>query len=37
VVAFAEKLQFASLRRLALTRWGALFVLTGAAGIALRI
>jgi hypothetical protein len=37
VVAFAEKLQHASLRRLALTRWGALFVLTGAAGIALRV
>jgi hypothetical protein len=40
VVAVAERLQrlqLTNLRRLALSRWGALFVLTGAAGIALRV
>ena len=37
MVAFAEKLQLTSLRRLALSRWGVVFVLTGAAGVALRI
>ena len=37
MAAVAERLQLASLRRLALSRWGVVFVLTAATGIGLRI